>query len=63
MKENVTLPSANASRERILQVQVDHRRWLSSQDTGGRTVEALLACNVLNRMTQLGQPKSFAIGR
>ena len=33
MEEEVTLPSASARRERILQVQVDHRRWSSSQDT------------------------------
>ena len=32
MEEDVTLPSASASRERLLPVQVDHRRWSSSQD-------------------------------
>lgn len=30
---------------------------------GGRVVEACLACNVLNRMTELGRPDSYAIGR
>ena len=33
VEEDVTVPSASASRERSLQVQVDHRRWSSSQDT------------------------------
>ena len=30
---------------------------------GGRQTEALLACNVLNRMTELGRPVSYSIGR
>ena len=25
--------------------------------------EAILACNILNQMTQLGRPASYAIGR
>jgi len=28
-----------------------------------RETEALLACNILNQMTQLGRPASYAIGR
>ncbi len=30
---------------------------------GGRLTEALLACNVLNRMTELGRPVSYSIGQ
>ena len=30
---------------------------------GGQLAEALLACNVLNRMTELGRPESYSIGR
>ena len=30
---------------------------------GGQVVEAALACNVLNRMTELGRPESYSIGR
>ena len=56
VEEEVTLPSASARRERILQVQVDHRRWSSSQDTWW-------ACNVLNAMTDMGRPDSYTIGR
>ena len=26
-------------------------------------VEAVIACNILNRMTELGRPESYAIGR
>ena len=33
-------------------------RTLAAQD-----VESVLACNVLNRMTELGRPESFTIGR
>ena len=33
VEEDDTLPSASASRERLLPVQDDHRRWSSSQDT------------------------------
>ena len=29
----------------------------------GRQTEALLACNVLNRITELGRPVSYRIGR
>ena len=32
VEEDVTLPSASASREHLLPVQDDHRRWSSSQD-------------------------------
>ena len=30
---------------------------------GGQVVEASLACQVLNRMTELGRPESYSIGR
>ena len=33
-----------------------------ARTTGGRKTEALLACNVLNRMTELGRPASYRIG-
>ena len=33
VEADVTRPSARASRERLLQVSVDHQRWSSSQDT------------------------------
>ncbi len=36
---------------------------LRARTPGGRTVEALLACNMLNRMTEMGRPASYAIGR
>ena len=35
---------------------------LRARTTGGRKTEALLACNVLNRMTELGRPASYRIG-
>lgn len=34
-----------------------------ARSPGAQVVEALLACNVLNQMTDLGRPDSYAIGR
>ena len=36
---------------------------LRARTPGGRTVEALLACNMLNAMTDMGRPASYAVGR
>ncbi len=36
---------------------------LRARTPGGRQTEARLACNVLNRMTELGRPESYSIGR
>ena len=36
---------------------------LRARTPGGRTVEALLGCNILNTMTDRGRPDSYAIGR
>ena len=35
---------------------------LRARTPGGRRVEALLACNMLNAMTDMGRPASYAIG-
>ncbi len=36
---------------------------LRARTPGGRTVEAVVACNVLNAMTDMGRPDSYTIGR
>ena len=36
---------------------------LRARTPGGRQTETLLACNVLNRMTEFGRPASYSIGR
>ena len=36
---------------------------LRSRTRAAQAVELVLACNVLNRMTELGRPESFAIDR
>ena len=36
---------------------------LRARSDGGRSVKACLACRVLNRMSELGRPQSFAISR
>jgi len=36
---------------------------LRARSRAGQETEALLACNLLNQMTQLGRPASYAIGR
>ena len=34
-----------------------------ARSPGAQAAEALLACNILNRMTELGRPASYGIGR
>ena len=36
---------------------------LHARSPGGQTVEVQLACNILNRMTELGRPESYGFGR
>ena len=36
---------------------------LRARGPGGQAAETLLACNVLNQMTELGRPQSYSIGR
>jgi hypothetical protein len=36
---------------------------LRARSPGGQVAETLVACNVLNQMTALGRPDSYAIGR
>ena len=36
---------------------------LRARSPGGQVAEALVACNVLNQMANLGRPDSYAIGR
>ena len=36
---------------------------LRAKTPGGRTAETLLACNMLNTMTAMGRPNSYAMGR
>ena len=36
---------------------------LRTRSPGGQAAEALVACNVLNQMTDMGRPVSYAISR
>ena len=36
---------------------------LRARSPGGRATEAVLACNILNQMTELGRPESYRLGR
>ena len=36
---------------------------LRAHSPGGRVTEAVIACNVLNQMTEVGRPESYRIGR
>ncbi len=36
---------------------------MRARDKEAQRVEATIACNILNRMTELGRPKSYAVGR
>jgi hypothetical protein len=35
---------------------------LRARHRNGQEAEALIACNILNRMTEMGRPESYAIG-
>ncbi len=36
---------------------------LRARSPGGRVTEAVIACNVLNQMTERGRPESYSVGR
>ena len=36
---------------------------LHARSPGGRVTEVVIACNVLNQMTERGRPESFSVGR
>ena len=36
---------------------------LRARSPGGRVIEAVIACNILNQITGLGRPASYATGR
>ena len=36
---------------------------LRAKTPSGQTAKTLLACNILNTMTDMGRPNSYAIGR
>ena len=55
-----------------LQARVEHAFFryksiigdrLRARSRGGRVAESVVACNVLNQMTELGRPESYRIGR
>ena len=36
---------------------------LRARSPGGRVTEAVIACNLLNQMTEIGRPESYRVGR
>ena len=55
-----------------LQARVEHAFFryksilgdrLRARSRGGRVAESVVACNVLNQMTELGRPESYSSGR
>ena len=36
---------------------------LRARSRGGRVAESVVACHVLNQMTELGRPESYSMGR
>ena len=62
--EGVRVPSSGPGGEHVLPLQVHHRRWPSRPESKpGRGVRPSSACEILNRMTALGRPVSYRIGR
>jgi hypothetical protein len=49
------MPSARSDRQKILGDR------LHARDADGQSVEARLACSILNRMTELGMPASYVV--
>ena len=62
--EGVRVPSSEPGGEHVLPLQVHHWSWPSRPEPswpGG--VRLVLGCEILNRMTELGRPVSYRIGR
>ena len=63
VEADVTRPSARASRERLLQVSVDHQRWSSSQDTrweNGRSAARVQYAEQLRQRRTIRRPRAAA---
>ena len=63
LEEGVMVPSPEPGGECVLPLQVHHRRWPSRPEPAGQGSEVVLGCEILNRMTALGRPASYRIGR
>ena len=64
VEADVTRPSARASRERLLQGYVGHRRWSSSQDTRGENGRSAARGHYAECDARHGpRPASYAVGR
>ena len=61
LAEGARLPSAGARRERFFRYKQILGGRLRALSLAGQKTEALVACNVLNRMAEMGRPASQAM--
>ena len=64
---NLIVPSGYHQQARVENAFFRYKSIISSglraRTSGGRQTEARLACNVLNRITELGRPASYRVPR
>jgi len=60
-KTTVRPQEQRAEMNSVLSLQVDNWGWSSGARPAGQATEAVLACKILNRMTELGRPESYRI--
>ena len=61
LKPSTILDFHRILRKRKYRLLIGH--GLRARTPEGQAAEALLACNILNQMTELGRPESYSIGR
>ena len=61
LKDALATPASVPTVWRAVRALVGDR--LRARSRGGRVAESVVACNVLNQMTELGRPESYSIGR
>ena len=62
MEEGIRLPSTGAGGNAFFRYKSIIGDRLRARHSKAQDAEALIACNILNRMTELGRAASFAVG-
>ena len=61
LETDVRLLRSGLRRECLCQIQTDIRRWLAGKRDASQKREASLACELLNRMLELGRSQSYPV--
>jgi len=62
VEEGIGIPPAGSRREHLLRYKSIIGDRLRARHPKSQKAEAVIAGHILNRMTELGRPESFAIG-